>query len=156
MLPHTVYVFPTTDSLSEGLNDYVQKLSQQAIASHGKFTVAISGGSLPKLLSKNLASNSSIDFSKWHVFFADERCVPLDHSDSNFLEVKHQLFDKLNGKIDNSNIHAINASVASDPEKCAQDYEQQLKDVFGTDAIPQFDLLLLGMGMYLFLFICHR
>ncbi|KAI8575820.1 hypothetical protein K450DRAFT_260044 [Umbelopsis ramanniana AG] len=146
MSPHTVFVFPSTDALSEGLNDYVQKLSRQAIASHGKFTVAVSGGSLPKLLSKNLAGNSAIDFSKWHVFFADERCVPLDHADSNYLEVKHQLLDKLNGKIPDANVHTINASMVSDAEKCAQDYEQQLKDVFGSDSTPEFDLLLLGMG----------
>lgn len=143
---HTVFTFATTDILSEALNDYVQKLSQQAIASHGKFTVAISGGSLPKLLSKNLAGNDAIDFSKWHLFFADERCVPLDHADSNYLEVKNQLLSKLNGKIADSNVHTINTAVVSNPEKAAQDYEQQLKDVFGDDSTPQFDLLLLGMG----------
>jgi 6-phosphogluconolactonase len=148
---HTVFVFPTTDALSEGLNDYVQKLSQQAIASHGKFTVAISGGSLPKLLSKNLADNQAIDFTKWHLFFADERCVPLDHEDSNYLEVKNQLLNKLNGKLPESNVHAINSAVVSDPEKAAQDYEKQLKDVFGAGAAPQFDLLLLGMGTLSFL-----
>ncbi|CAO3678820.1 unnamed protein product [Umbelopsis vinacea] len=107
---HTVYVFPTTDALSEGLNDYVQKLSQQAIASH------------------------------------DERCVPLDHEDSNYLEVKNQLLNKLNGKLPESNVHTINSAVVSDPEKAAQDYEKQLKDMFGAGAAPQFDLLLLGMG----------
>jgi hypothetical protein len=27
---------------------------------------------------------ASVDFSNWHVFFADERHVPNDHPDSNF------------------------------------------------------------------------
>jgi 6-phosphogluconolactonase len=143
---HTVYAFPSTDALSQGLNDYVQKLSQQAISSHGKFTVAVSGGSLPKMLSKNLVNNNAIDFSKWQLFFADERCVPIDHQDSNYLELKNQLLSKLNGQIPESNVHTINPSLVSDPEKSAQDYQQQLKDVFGADSTPSFDLLLLGMG----------
>jgi 6-phosphogluconolactonase len=146
MTLHTVYAFPSTDSLSEGLNDYVEKLSLEAISSHGKFTVAVSGGSLPKLLSKNLATNNAIDFSKWHLFFADERCVALDHSDSNYLEVKNQLLSKLSGKIPDANVHTINPTLVSDPEKSAQDYEQQLKNVFGAESTPVFDLLLLGMG----------
>ncbi|KAG2177111.1 hypothetical protein INT43_007767 [Umbelopsis isabellina] len=146
MTLHTVYAFPSTDSLSEGLNDYVERLSREAINSHGKFTVAVSGGSLPKLLSKNLASNNAVDFSKWHLFFADERCVALDHADSNYLEVKNQLLSKLGGKLPDANVHTINPSLVSDPEKSAQDYEQQLKNVFGSDSTPAFDLLLLGMG----------
>ena len=72
------------------------------------FTVALSGGSLPKvtllelfrkfpvraqlttcwgaeqLLASGLLSLPGVDYSRWHVFFADERVVPLDHEDSNF------------------------------------------------------------------------
>jgi 6-phosphogluconolactonase len=34
-----------------------------------------------------------VDFSKWFVYFADERCVPLDHDDSNYKACKAALFD---------------------------------------------------------------
>ena len=34
-----------------------------------------------------------VDFSKWFVYFADERCVSLDHNDSNYKACKEALFD---------------------------------------------------------------
>ncbi|KAF7731224.1 suppressor of los1-1 [Apophysomyces ossiformis] len=141
----TVYAFPTTDDLSLGLNDFVEKLSRDAIAARGAFTVAVSGGSLPKLLSKELIHNTNVDFNKWHVFWADERCVPLDHADSNYLEVKKTLFDHV-PQLPAQNLHTIHPEYATAKltDKAADDYEQQLKAYFGK--LPRFDLILLGMG----------
>lgn len=39
------------------------------------------------------ALQGDVDYSKWHVFFADERCVPLDSDDSNYKACKEALFD---------------------------------------------------------------
>ena len=36
---------------------------------------------------------NEVDFSKWFVYFADERCVSLDHNDSNYKACKEALFD---------------------------------------------------------------
>ncbi|KAI8138718.1 6-phosphogluconolactonase [Fennellomyces sp. T-0311] len=135
-----IYSFPTTDALSSGLNDFVANRSQQAIADHGAFTVAVSGGSLPKLLSKELRSNPNVDFSKWEIFFADERCVPLDDTDSNYRELKVNLLDHAKGE---PKVHTI-GSFGKDAGKAAEDYEQQLKSYF--KELPSFDLILLGMG----------
>lgn len=136
------FVFPTTDALSGALNDFVAQSSKAAIADHGAFTVAVSGGSLPKLLSKDLAQNMQVDFSKWHVFWADERCVPLDHEDSNYLLLKKELLDKVS--IPAENIHTINPSFGKDAAKAAEEYQEQLKSYFKD--LPSFDLVLLGMG----------
>ncbi|KAG0777209.1 hypothetical protein G6F22_012032 [Rhizopus arrhizus] len=83
-----VYSFANGDALSGGLDTFVENVSRESIADHGYFSVAISGGSLPKILSKQLAFNKNVDFSKWHLFWADERCVAHNHSDSNLLELK--------------------------------------------------------------------
>lgn len=142
----TTYAYPNIDALSQGLNDFVAKLSKAAIADHGAFTVAVSGGSLPKLLAKDLRHNPDVDFSRWHIFWADERCVPLDHPDSNYLELKKQLLDHIT-PIPADHIHTINASFGKDAEKAAVDYENQLKAYFGNGQQPPvFDLILLGMG----------
>ncbi|KAI9484951.1 6-phosphogluconolactonase [Zychaea mexicana] len=138
-MSHT-YTFPTTDALSSGLNDFVAKRSIEAIADHGAFTVAVSGGSLPKLLSKDLRENPEVDFSKWEIFWADERCVPLDDADSNYRELKIHLLDAVHGQ---PKTHAI-GNFGKDAEKAAVDYEQRLKDYF--KGLPAFDLILLGMG----------
>lgn len=49
----------------------------------GAFTLVLSGGSLLKALG-HLVGAPGVDFSKWHVFFVDERNVPHSHADSNF------------------------------------------------------------------------
>lgn len=36
---------------------------------------------VPAQILSGLAAAEGIDWTKWKVFFADERCVPLDHSD---------------------------------------------------------------------------
>jgi 6-phosphogluconolactonase len=141
----TVYAFSDGDSLSGGLDRFVEKISRESIADHGALTVAISGGSLPKILSKKLALNKNVDFSKWHIFFADERCVPHDHPDSNYLEVKKSLLDHI-PSLPTENIHTINQDFASnkDAESAATEYQQQLTQYFGQSIV--FDLILLGMG----------
>jgi 6-phosphogluconolactonase len=142
-----VHAFPSTQDLSKALDQYVEKLSAESIKKHGRFMLAISGGSLPKLLSANLKHNPRIDFSKWHIFFADERCVPLDHEDSNYLEVKNQLLDALAEQIQPGSVHTINPDLS--PVDAAEEYMDQLRHVFAAaNAVkfPVFDLILLGMG----------
>src|SRR3954453_22449606 len=117
--PH-VYALPTTSALSTALNTFVEHLSRDAIAKHGRFTIAVSGGSLPKLLSADLRSNTNVDFSKWHVFFADERCVPLDDPDSNYLELKKHLLDPLDGPLPPAQVHTINATLIDDEAAAAE------------------------------------
>ncbi|KAI9468959.1 MAG: 6-phosphogluconolactonase [Benjaminiella poitrasii] len=141
-----VYSFENGDALSGGLNRFVQTESRKAIADHGYFSVAISGGSLPKILSKELAFNENVEFSKWHLFWADERCVGYDDADSNYLEVKKSLLNHI-PQIPQENIHPIHEqyAIAKDAEKAASEYEQQLEGFF-KNTLPSFDLLLLGMG----------
>ncbi|KAI9305125.1 6-phosphogluconolactonase [Cunninghamella echinulata] len=141
-----VYSFSNTSELSSGLNSFVEKVSYEAIKDHGAFSLAISGGSLPKLLSKDLANNKQVDFSKWHVFWADERCVGLDDDDSNYKEVKKQLLNHVG--IPEHQIHPIHEQYAKEKnaDQAAKEYQQQLEAYFGTPSFPQFDLILLGMG----------
>lgn len=91
-------------------------------------------------------SRTHLYLLRWRVFFVDERVVPLDHADSNFLGCKEKLFDHVN--IDPANIFTINASLS--PSECATAYDEDLRAVFGKDISaakpPKFDLMLLGMG----------
>jgi 6-phosphogluconolactonase len=80
------------------------------------------------------------DVTNWHFFFADERCVPLDSNDSNYLGFVKPVFDVL--KVPRNQIHTINPNV--DPHCAAQEYQDELKSVFGD--VIEFDVILLGMG----------
>lgn len=79
----TVRLFPDATAVSEGLADLLAVASMQAVAQRGAFSIAVSGGSLLDSLSA-LSGRADIAFDKWHVFFADERNVPLDSPDSNY------------------------------------------------------------------------
>ena len=60
----------------------VAALSEAAIAERGRFVVALSGGSLPKIVAAGLAAaDVTVDYANWRVIFADERCVALDDDD---------------------------------------------------------------------------
>ncbi|GAO50746.1 6-phosphogluconolactonase [Saitoella complicata NRRL Y-17804] len=153
----TLYSFKNKNELSVSLAEYVKKVSAEAIARHGKCMVAISGGSLPKMLAQELITEegkAAVEWSKWEVFFADERAVPLDHEDSNYRLNMEELFSKL--PMDPSQVHPIDASLISgedgsetDTTELADAYEKVLVKCFAPgDAVrhPTFDLVLLGMG----------
>ena len=85
-LPGTTLPGAVTVTIADG--DALKKQIAQYVATIAKactkdrFVVALSGGSMPKLLTGLL--DLDVDWSKWDVFFADERCVPLDSNDSNY------------------------------------------------------------------------
>jgi len=145
----TLYSFKTTDDIAVGLADFIKKSYENALERHGKFTIGVSGGSLPKTLGKAILPlpEGTFDYSKWEVFFADERAVPLDSDDSNYKLCDEQLFSKI--PIPSEQIHKIDQELISDPQELADAYEQELVKVFANKSavkIPVFDLLLLGMG----------
>lgn len=81
------------------------------------------------------------------VFYADERVVPLDHSDSNHKLCTDEFFSKV--PIPAKNIHPIDVSLLHDLEELADSYEKALIHEFAqkdSARFPVFDLVLLGMG----------
>lgn len=129
--------FPGMEALSRRAAALFMELSEKAIARRGRFSVALSGGSTPEMLYALLGSEYK-DKIKWEqtdVFFADERCVPPGHADSNFRLAHEAFLSKVPAKI-----HRIKGE--SDPEEAAVEYEREIKE---GDYAP-FDLILLGMG----------
>jgi 6-phosphogluconolactonase len=119
-------------------------LAREAIQQQGTFSVALSGGSTPIPLFHHLAADSSADHLDWdriHFFWADERAVPPQHPDSNFLSAQHSLLSPR--KIPPENIHRIKGEL--EPNQAAADYQEEILAWFG-DSPPCIDLILLGMG----------
>ena len=111
------------------------------------FTVALSGGSTPKILYRLLASKknrSRVNWSRVHVFWGDERCVKPTHKDSNYRMARKSLLKKV--PIPSANIHRFPSELP--PDKAAEAYAEFLKTFFGLtgEALPCFDLILLGLG----------
>src|SRR5215510_2054995 len=123
-------------------------VGRQAVENHGRFFLALSGGSTPERLYHRLVHAQSTDRFDWShctFFFSDERCVPPDHPDSNFGLANRTLFRPLN--IETNHIHRMRGEL-SDPDLAARDYERLLRTVAGTmdGEWPQLDLVLLGLG----------
>jgi len=144
--PPILHSFETTDEVVNALAAFVNKAQKEAIEKKDRFTIALSGGSLPKML-KGLIAHPSIKWDKWQVFYVDERVVPLDHPDSNHALCKGELFSKV--PLPAGNIHTIDPGLLDDLEELSDDYEGQLIREFAqkdSARFPVFDLILLGMG----------
>ncbi len=143
-MPH--HIFTNRANLSIAVAQQIAQLSAEAIRTRGRFTVAISGGSLPELAFPPLTADphrQQIAWQAWHVFLADERCVPLDDEDSNYHLARPYLFDQV--PIPASQIYPIDPTLT--PQAMAIAYQTQMQTVFGQNsAWPVFDLILLGMG----------
>ncbi|KAG4382805.1 hypothetical protein AAZX31_14G151500 [Glycine max] len=129
----------------------VAQLSNKFTRERGAFTVVLSGGSLIKYLRKLLEPPyiDSIEWSKWHVFWVDERVVPKDNLDSNYKLAYDGFLSKVT--IPPVNVYAIDDALAADG--AADVYETTLKRLVKSNVIdtstrgfPKFDLMLLGMG----------
>lgn len=85
-----------------------------------------------------------IDWSGWHVFWADERWVPPSSPDSNFGAARRLLLSRV--PIPESRIHALGYSES--PEETARAYEAKIRTTLQVEsgAFPRFDLFLLGLG----------
>lgn len=109
------------------------------------FHVALSGGSTPKIVFDVLAENfaGQVDWNKVHFYWGDERCVPPSNDESNYKMTVEHLFSKID--VPHENINRILGE--KEPNGEAMRYANLLEiDLDRVDGIPQFDLVILGMG----------
>mmetsp|Transcript_2763 Transcript_2763/g.4863 ORF Transcript_2763/g.4863 Transcript_2763/m.4863 type:complete len:282 (-) Transcript_2763:551-1396(-) len=149
MVVGTINVSPNSTELSVRVAKYVTERAHKAIAERGVFNVAVSGGSLPKLLANELTKSPYKEDSmwkSWNLYFADERCVSLSDSDSNYKLVLEEFLNFVS--IPSSQIYPIDPSLS--PQECALNYSdliaKQSGMEFTSEKYPIFDLILLGMG----------
>ncbi|GAB4486554.1 MAG: 6-phosphogluconolactonase [Anaerolineales bacterium] len=133
-------IFPNPTAL---VNYAADLFTQQAEASPGKFSVALSGGSTPRALYERLSTTDLAERIPWpkiHLFWGDERCVPPDHPESNYGMTAGALLSRI--PIPTENIHRIRGELP--PAEAASLYEAELRAFFGET--PAFDLIFLGIG----------
>jgi len=138
-----IKVLPDAKSMTEEAARRIVAAAETKLANtQCFFSLVLSGGSTPKALYEMLAAEpyrSQLNWSKIEIYFGDERCVPPDHPDSNYLMAHTAMLSKL--PIPEPNIHRMRGEIP--PEQAAMEYGQLLKNAFG-DGGP--DLVLLGMG----------
>lgn len=133
-----------TLSLASDIVDFAAK----AVADHGSFSFALSGGNTPKALYGALAAaplKYEMPWKKTFFFFGDERCVPRSSDESNYRMVNEALFKQVPVRAENI-FGLIDPDV--NPKQSALEYEEQLQKFFDLKKgeLPKFDLILLGLG----------
>jgi len=112
-----------------------------------RYCVAFSGGRIAAKFFQALVAHPRhklLACREMHFFFADERCVPPEHPDSNYRLMKEHFADQL--KIPEDHIHRIPGELL--PSAAAEKATQDFLNGCGRDAngVPAFDIIFLGMG----------
>jgi len=148
----SVSVLPDAAALARAAAERFVDASARAIAGHDRFVVALSGGSTPRRMFELLARESfasRVSWSRVHVVWGDERCVPPTDPESNFRMAREALLDRV--PLPAANIHRVYGE--EDPARAAESYETTLRELLRTPTGPpssepgrNIDLALLGLG----------
>ncbi|WP_038246922.1 6-phosphogluconolactonase [Ghiorsea bivora] len=133
--PQTLKHFATGEEAASFVAGEVVRACAKSIAERGVFHWVLAGGSTPELCYR-LLRDADMDWAKVHVWFGDERALPLGHADRNETMARNALLDGV--AIPAANIHSID--FANGTQAAASIYAH---DIAGIDG---FDLVMLGMG----------
>ena len=135
MLKNNWSIFENIDKLSIQVADDILDMAKISIKSTGSFKIVLAGGK-SLIPAYKILSHSNADWSRWHIYIGDERCLPLKNKERNDHNINIIWLN--NSPIPKKNIHFIRAEL--DAKQAARHYEATLKEV------ENFDVTLLSMG----------
>ena len=129
------HVYTDLDQLIEAVANGIMTEAAQAISAAGRFLVVLAGGSTPRPIYARLVELDTL-WNQWHIYFGDERCLPVGHPERNDTMIRDVWLDKVSIPIDQ--IHAVPAELG--PDAGAKEYARKLA------SLGSFDLTILGLG----------
>lgn len=129
------HLFETQDAINQATLAKILESAGKAIAARGRFSIVLAGGTTPKQVYQ-LLRHADADWSNWHVYHNDDRCLPIDHPDRNSLMAREVWLNHVS--IPAEQIHDIPAELG--PVEGAKIYAETLK------GLGDFDMVLLGLG----------
>lgn len=137
ILPHAaaLTVHRDAEALAAAVAQRIAALIGQAISARGMCRLALAGGSTPRSCYEQL-SGLPVDWARVHIYFGDERCLPVGDAQRNDEMARQSLLQRAG--IPAANVHAVAAELGA--VQAAADYAARLKDV-----LP-LDIVLLGLG----------
>ena len=143
----SVQVCPDTDAMVAGATELLAQAISDAVAARGVAHIVLTGGGTGIAMLKALGSYP-IDWPRVHLYWGDERYVPLDDDERNEKQAREALLDHVD--IPAGNIHPMPASDSSfgdDIDAAARWYADELASAAESGSpTPDFDVHLLGMG----------
>jgi len=137
------HVYPSPELAAEACSNQVCARLEEALSGRSFATLAVSGGTTPRLLFERLA-RAPLPWNSIHLFWVDERAVPPTDTASNYRLAEETLIRP--ARIPRRNVHRIQAEFK--PESAARRYADEIREFFGLEAgdIPRFDVIQRGMG----------
>lgn len=135
--------YPDPKAAAEGCAAYVVECLDDALATRGHATLAVSGGTTPRPMFQRLAK-SRLAWNRIHVFWVDERTVPPTDSESNYKLAAETLLMPVG--MPQQNIHRVHTELT--PQAAASAYAHEIREFFGLSRgeMPEFDAVHRGMG----------
>jgi 6-phosphogluconolactonase len=135
--------YPDANEAAKHCSAQVAGLLEEALSGERDATLAVSGGSTPKLLFAELAK-VKLDWNRIQLFWVDERMVPVTSPDSNYKLAEEHLIQPAH--IPHRNLHRIHGELA--PDKAAKCYADEIREYFGLGdgEFPHFDVMHFGTG----------
>ena len=122
-------------ALQQAATSVVLASAAQAIQQRGEFHLVLAGGNTPRGIYRGLCT-AQTDWSAWHIYFGDERCLPPDDPARNSRMVEEAWLDHVS--IPSTQVHMIPGELGA--VEAARKYAETLRTV------GDFDLVLLGLG----------
>jgi len=144
-----VKVYPDLEQTCSALAERIVELSRESIEQKQTFSLVLSGGKTPRTLFQLLGTQYSkmIQWNAVHLFWGDERWVPLHHHESNYAMADEFLISKVS--IPKKNVHPMPVN-AKNPVIGAEIYEKELRQYFNEIETIEtgftFDAVILGLG----------
>ncbi len=127
--------FETATEVAEAVCTEIISYAEQAISERGRFNLVLAGGSTPEKIYQ-LLTHVKTDWSKWFIFYGDERCLPANDAERNSVMAANALLNKV--AIPSENVFTMATELGA--IAAAEKYRKAIA------GIEQFDLVLLGMG----------
>ena len=142
-MSEAIRVSTTPEDVAGACGAYILESLAEALKSGPHATLAISGGSSPRLLFTKLAK-AGFDWTNVHFFWVDERCVPPTDNQSNFKLADETLLTP--ARISKYNVHRVHGEMT--PDEAAVRYIEEIRAFFhiGEHELPVFDLIHRGIG----------
>lgn len=126
------------DEVIAKLWQYIVRCANSAISERNVFYIGLSGGSLIKYMATG-ASTAKTDWTKWKLFFCDERYVPEESEDSTYGQYKREFVSKTGLKLNQFSTIDSTLELAD----CAHAYEQELYKQFDIQDVSYSDDVLI-------------
>jgi 6-phosphogluconolactonase len=135
-----IQVYADTDTVALVAAELIAKEARDAVATRGKFVMAVSGGKTPWIMLRDLAQED-VPWKGVHVVQVDERVAPEGDPDRNLTHLRESLLE--HAPLRSDQIHAMPVESTNVEAACVR-YAQTLAEMAGSPSV--LDLVHLGLG----------